>query len=62
MIPVSNDYEMGYLARDHMREGLREVERDRLARTVTRSTRQRGLWVISSVPRLLASLFVPLGH
>ncbi|MFO7917927.1 MAG: hypothetical protein R6V13_07600 [Anaerolineae bacterium] len=62
MIPVTNAYEMEYLIRDHMREGLREVERDRLGRTVMRSTRQNGSWLISSLSGLLVSLSVFLRH
>lgn len=46
MIPVTNAYETGYLVKDHMREGLREVERDRLGRTMIRKVRQRFLYGI----------------
>ncbi|MFP3897027.1 MAG: hypothetical protein ACLFV5_09385 [Anaerolineales bacterium] len=62
MMPVTNAYEMEYLIRDHMREGLCEMERDRLVRTAMRQKRHRGSRVISSVSGLLVFLSVFLKH
>lgn len=38
MIPVSNAYETECLVRDHIRGGFREVEQDRLERSIVRKT------------------------